>query len=581
MRRILPIVGLLIFFQVSVAQQPTEQKKEKIKEAKAPYKFRPSIGAGIGVTKFYGDIEDVNATTIHRLGNRFAYDFAVKTNISRSFNVSLNTVLGKISGNENEFRLHRNFESKMFSLGLNMEYNFNTFYKNKKRKPIITPFISAGIYYANYNPMADLYDAKGNLYYYWTDGFIRNLPEGTINPDNIEILERDYNYETHLTEFPLTTIAFPVAGGFDLHLSERFTFRLNASYFFTISDKLDNFFDKSQSKKNDGYYYNSIAVFFNILSDKKDKTPGVDPDIYFYDFESLDEDDADLDGVIDLNDLCAETPLNVKVDENGCPLDTDKDGIPDYMDKEPNSKPGSLVDASGVTMNFMNIFENLSGDTLGMNRSAANKLALAENDATKQYTVHVATYGKNIPETQKQKLNKIEGLIETQKDTMTIYSVGNYANFEDAEQKQNELITNGYDQAFAATPKAVDAIAVELEKRAKTQKAKDKDASHAVIMNLPADVDVVKFKIQLTEYRLRLQIDKLADIMAREGVEMKTTTGGLKVYTIGAYDTFEQAQKIRKVIMGYGVKEAEIIGSINNNTVSADEAKQFLKEHKK
>ena len=80
---------------------------------------------------------------------------------------------------------------------------------------------------------------------------------------------------------------------------------------------------------------------------------------------------------------------------------------------------------------------------------------------------------------------------------------------------------------------------------------------------------------------MRLQVDKLADMMAREGVELKTTTGGLKIYTIGAYDSFEQAQKIRKEILGYGVKEAEIVGSVNNKTVSVDEAKEFLKKQNK
>ena len=585
MRRITAIITLLGLCQFAFAQEATEVKKEKEKPAKAEKtanKFNPSIGAGVGVTRFYGDVEDVNATNIHRIGNRLAYDFTFKTNLSRCFNMSLNALFGKISGNENEHREHRNFESKMFSMGLNLEYNFSHFYKNKKgRKPFLTPFISAGIYYADYNPRADLYNADGDLYYYWQDGFIRNLPEGSSNPDDIKVMERDYNYETHLTETPVKTVAFPVAGGFDMHIGEKVTFRLNASYFFTLSDKLDNFSD-ANSNKNDGYYYNSLAVFWNFISEKDNKIPGVDPDIYFYDFNALDEDDTDMDGISDLNDRCGETPSAAKVDEEGCPLDADRDGIPDYLDKEPGTKAGYIVDADGITINFQKVAED-AGDSISMKRTQANAdYVNSQKSGDSQYTVHVATFGKTIPSTQKQKLNNIQGLVETKKDTLTIYTLGSFKNFEDAEKKQNELISLGYDEAFAATPKAVEAIALELEKREKIQKAKDKNQVRTgVTTELPADKDVVKFKVQLTEYRLRLQVDKLADMMAREGVEFKSTTGGLKIYIIGAYDTFEQAQKVRKEILGYGVKEAEVIGSINNKTVSVEEAKQFLKEQVK
>ena len=54
--------------------------------------------------------------------------------------------------------------------------------------------------------------------------------------------------------------------------------------------------------------------------------------------------------VIDFDDLCPYTPENVKVDENGCPIDTDLDGIADYIDKEKNTLPGSIVDQFGVTL---------------------------------------------------------------------------------------------------------------------------------------------------------------------------------------------------------------------------------------
>ncbi|MFC2176301.1 hypothetical protein ACFLR1_04970, partial [Bacteroidota bacterium] len=58
----------------------------------------------------------------------------------------------------------------------------------------------------------------------------------------------------------------------------------------------------------------------------------------------------DGDGVKNVEDLCSKTPEGVTVDEQGCPLDSDKDGVPDYRDEE-KSAVGALVDTKGSTIN--------------------------------------------------------------------------------------------------------------------------------------------------------------------------------------------------------------------------------------
>jgi outer membrane protein OmpA-like peptidoglycan-associated protein/opacity protein-like surface antigen len=57
--------------------------------------------------------------------------------------------------------------------------------------------------------------------------------------------------------------------------------------------------------------------------------------------------DADGDGVPDYLDKCPDTPKGVRVDSIGCPLDSDGDGVPDYLDKCPNTPKGMQVDATG------------------------------------------------------------------------------------------------------------------------------------------------------------------------------------------------------------------------------------------
>jgi outer membrane protein W/outer membrane protein OmpA-like peptidoglycan-associated protein len=47
---------------------------------------------------------------------------------------------------------------------------------------------------------------------------------------------------------------------------------------------------------------------------------------------------------------CPNTPKGVPVDANGCPLDSDGDGVPDYLDKCPGTPPGVRVDSNGCEL---------------------------------------------------------------------------------------------------------------------------------------------------------------------------------------------------------------------------------------
>ena len=62
--------------------------------------------------------------------------------------------------------------------------------------------------------------------------------------------------------------------------------------------------------------------------------------------------DKDKDGVFDQLDVCPNTPLNVSVDEMGCPWDNDGDGIPDYMDECPQTPSAAygMIDSVGCPL---------------------------------------------------------------------------------------------------------------------------------------------------------------------------------------------------------------------------------------
>jgi hypothetical protein len=60
--------------------------------------------------------------------------------------------------------------------------------------------------------------------------------------------------------------------------------------------------------------------------------------------------DSDGDWVIDSRDGCPDTPQGVQVDSDGCPMDADLDGVYDGHDKCPGTEPGISVDENGCPL---------------------------------------------------------------------------------------------------------------------------------------------------------------------------------------------------------------------------------------
>ncbi|MCK9210533.1 MAG: OmpA family protein [Ignavibacteriaceae bacterium] len=69
--------------------------------------------------------------------------------------------------------------------------------------------------------------------------------------------------------------------------------------------------------------------------------------------------DADNDGIPDYLDRCANTPIGVQVGKYGCPLDSDGDGVPDYLDKCPNTPRNEQVDEFGCPIKKQEIIKEV------------------------------------------------------------------------------------------------------------------------------------------------------------------------------------------------------------------------------
>lgn len=65
--------------------------------------------------------------------------------------------------------------------------------------------------------------------------------------------------------------------------------------------------------------------------------------------------DSDNDGVYEGIDMCRNTPAGVTVDRVGCPLDSDGDAVADYLDLCPDTPKGVIVDQDGCPLPGQNV----------------------------------------------------------------------------------------------------------------------------------------------------------------------------------------------------------------------------------
>jgi opacity protein-like surface antigen len=156
----------------------------------------------------------------------------------------------------------------------------------------------------------------------------------------------DYSINNNATPYPTiitgrTDFIIPIGVGLKYQISENIALQYQYIYNYTNSDVHDQnisggitntYFGTpahpGYMRGNDAYGQHILGVVFLLNLPK----------------------DADKDGVPNEMDKCPDTPLGVTVDKSGCPFDTDGDGVPDYSDKCPDTPPGVIVDVYGCPL---------------------------------------------------------------------------------------------------------------------------------------------------------------------------------------------------------------------------------------
>ena len=342
----------------SVGAMEVSNQKESFGPKPLEIVFRPQLSLGTGMFTFYGDIGS-NHKGYHPTVSRIGYDLRLINPINDYLDVSFYVLFGQVSASERSETRNLNFNSHITTGGWTLNYNFKQLLKPDRN---VDPYISIGIESMEFLSKSDMYDANGNYYNYWSDGTIRNMEEGSVGSENATEIYRDYVYESDIRELDLDgfgkyserTFAMPVEVGANFHITDRIKFRVGTSMHFAFSDLVDGITVESLGgrqgdKSNDKFLYSHFALSFDINSGNSDSIE-LDKPSMFDDMQQLDSIDSDGDLIVDFVDLCAKTPEGVLVDEFGCPLDNDLDGVPDYLDEEKATKIDAMVNEVGVTM---------------------------------------------------------------------------------------------------------------------------------------------------------------------------------------------------------------------------------------
>ncbi len=586
----LHIVIFLLLFVVVSAQEDTTRVDSVVPPLEI--RFRPQISLGTGMFTYYGDIAN-NNKGYHPTVSRLARDLRITQPLNPNFDLSFYVIFGQVSANERTLSRNLNFNSHITTGGAVVTYNFYHLLNPKRN---INPYISLGVESVEFLSKTDLKDKNGNTYYYWSDGSIRNMDENDPNASNAVEIYRDYTYESDLREENLDgfgkyqerTMAIPIDIGANLHLSERVKVRLGASMHYTFSDLIDNVSDKSVGNrkgdsKNDRFLFTHFALTYDFGTREVEEKPKKEEEFTEEDWLAIDTSDYDGDGVVDLMDDCIKTPKEAfPVDEHGCPLDSDKDLVPDYRDEELGTFYGDLVDLKGVTQDDYDLelrylaYMGADGNNFveEYHKTTSGEEGLPRKEIQKQrkelkYTVVVGMNTQEISANDLHKFLSYKDFKTIERGDSVFYVIGGFETIEEALGAKQQLKDEGISTESIALMRGKPA---EIHKLIGEEYISNIDVSP--VLPKPAEKGVV-YRVQIGAFSKRISHGAFGNLTSVEEVKGQD---GLYRYYSGIFTDKESAAKHRIEVLSEGYEKAFLVAFNDGKRITLEEAGFKLKE---
>lgn len=546
----------------------------------AGFRIQPTFGLGAGMFAFYGDI-GANHDGYNPLVTRLGFELRAGTPLTDYLDVSLFALHGQVGANERSLTRNLNFRSRITTGGFQFTYNFSHLLPSTRT---VEPYIGLGLESIEFLSKTDLYDAQGNMYHYWSDGTIRDLPENDPNAANAQQLVRDHDYESDIRELDLDgfgkyaerTWGVPLSFGLRTLIGGGWDLKVGATMHYSFSDLVDGVTDESLGDRvgdarNDRFLYTSFTLSKSFDLDRKKRMDEKNP----LSPEEMDllvlNADEDGDGVLDFDDLCPGTPTGAKVSPRGCPFDDDMDGVANELDQELDSAPGAIVDANGVTITdevwLKRHLDFIDSGDVKIVRSRVESLDNRKAGATvaakpkRYYTVQVGSEVTGITEELMRQLLSIPDLRTVEHGDTISFVVGGYGDLPEAIRRQLQLQKEGINGVIVA--QEGDAL---IDVSAEAQAARDAMGAGATPSSVPKGTVV---RVQLGAFKGKLGRDIFKGI--DDLVVLKGEDGITRYYT-GSFSEMNPAAAHKVKMLKRGFSGAFLVAFKNGKRVSLKEA---------
>ncbi len=530
-------------------------------EKKKP--FNPKFTLGTGFYTLTGDIQNEESGFLR--GTSPGYNVGMKFGLSD--NIDLSFLLMKSTFQANNSALGE-FSSEIDGMGLHIGYSVNQLFKQSR----ISPLLTFGVQRLSY---------KTND------------------------LDRE------------SAIAIPFGLGIRINVTERLEFDASLNWAVGMGD-----IDKSLQNEGgaDNYKSFNISLHYDLF------TPGPNSDDEYFDdsyyadvdFAKLENEDEDGDLVLDVDDYCPKTPIGVKVDANGCPLDDDNDGIANYIDQQKNTPEGSIVDEFGVRLtadkyhsmyseyeaasrkyanfyneseikreNYKTVDEYLIAKANTFNK--AYNEGLKDDDEVKAlvYKVKIGEFSHGIPAKIANKFLSIDDLESvTLENGVVMYLVGSYATLDEAIGRQHDLEAKELDDTYLMVDNNGDVTAYV---QPVTEPEIDEDevvVEELITEEVEEVVSVVNENDLTNETTYRIQVgafnQELSDEVFSGVKNVISFTGkdGLVRYMAGSFVEYKDAIDYQAQMKARGFEDAFIVTYKNGERISLNVAIKTEKESK-
>jgi len=227
----------------------------------------PSVMGGVGVLYFNGNIGKGSGITAYST-IRGGYTIGVEERPISFLGIQLDAMIGKLASSERSDTPSNNLNFQTNVVQVELTANLHLDGLLLKKDAPIAPYLYTGFSYMSYSKYTDLYDSKGEKYYYWTDGSIRNVPQNAYDvstanaSNNYHVVQRSYNYNTLVASG--STECVPIGLGVKVKLTDNIAVNVQAAYYFTFTNSLEVYSSVANGTAKDKYLYSFATIEYHF-----------------------------------------------------------------------------------------------------------------------------------------------------------------------------------------------------------------------------------------------------------------------------------------------------------------------------